>query len=39
MGIHSLPAYLIQCDDKALLMQSFDYRDFVEAISQVEKRN
>ena len=25
--------------DKALMMQSFDYRDFVEAIIQVTKRN
>ena len=35
MGIHSLPTYLIQCGDKALLMQSFDYLDFITAISKV----
>lgn len=32
MGIHSLPAYLVQCGKKAVWMQSFDYRDFVKAI-------
>ena len=35
MGVHSLPAYLIQCGDKALLMQSFNYLDFISAISKV----
>ena len=39
MGVYSLPAYLIQCDDKVLMMQSFIYRDFVEAIIQVTKRD
>lgn len=35
LGIRSLPAYLIQHGDKALLMQSFDYSDFVKVISEV----
>ena len=35
LGIHSLPAYLIQYHDKALLIQSFDYQDFVKAIEYV----
>ena len=35
LGIRSLPAYLIQCRDNALLMQSFDYQDFITAISKV----
>ena len=37
MGIHSLPTYLIQHGDKTLLMQSFDYRDFVKAITEITK--
>lgn len=37
MGIQSLPTYLIQYGDKALLMQSFDYRDFVMAITEITK--
>ena len=37
LGIHSLPAYLIQYGDNALLMQSFDYQDFITAISRVAK--
>ena len=35
LGIYSLPAYLIQYRDNALLMQSFDYQDFITAISRV----
>ena len=35
LGIRSLPAYFFQHSDKALLLQSFDYRDFVNAIEQV----
>lgn len=36
LGIHSLPTYLIQCREKALLMQSFDYLDFTNALSKFE---
>ena len=32
LGIHSLPAYLIQNKEKALLLQSFDYKEFAAAI-------
>ena len=32
LGIHSLPAYLIQNKEKALLLQSFDYKEFAVAI-------
>lgn len=32
LRVHSLPAYLIQYGDNALMMQSFDYKDFVSAI-------
>lgn len=35
MGIHSLPAYLIKCGDRALFLQSFRYEDFTAAISGV----
>ena len=35
LGIHSLPAYLLQYKGKALLMQSFDYQDFSDAIKSV----
>lgn len=35
LGIHSLPAYLIQYKDKSLLIQSFDYQDFSHAIEYV----
>lgn len=35
LGIRSLPAYVFQHSDKALLLQSFDYRDFINAIEQV----
>ena len=34
-GIHSLPAYLIQYKGKALLMQSFEYQDFSDAIKRI----
>ncbi len=37
LGIHSLPAYLIQYKDKALLMQSFEYQDFAAAITKLMK--
>ena len=33
LGIYSLPSYLLQHGDKALIMQSFNYQDFVEAIA------
>lgn len=33
LGIHFLPAYLIQSGDKAIIMQSFEYQDFVDAIA------
>ena len=33
LGIHSLPCYLLQWGDRALLMQSFAYEDFVHAIN------
>ncbi|MBQ9048306.1 MAG: DsbA family protein [Solobacterium sp.] len=35
MGIHSLPAYLIQYKDRGMIMQSFAYQDFVKAITQL----
>ena len=35
LGIHSLPSYLVQYKDKALLMQSFDYQDFSDAIKKM----
>ena len=34
LGIHSLPACLIQCSDKALLLQSFAYEDYADAIKR-----
>lgn len=37
LGIHSLPSYLVQYKDKALLIQSFDYQDFSDAIKSVMK--
>lgn len=33
LGIHSLPAYLIQYGGSTLMMQSFDYRDFTAVIN------
>ena len=35
LGVHSLPAYLIQAGNKAIIMQSFEYQDFTNAIQQV----
>ena len=35
LRVHSLPAYLIQHGDKALMMQSFHYQEFVNAINTV----
>lgn len=35
LGIHSLPAYLLQYGSEALLIQSFDYKDFQTAITQL----
>lgn len=35
LGIHSLPAYLIQSGDKAIIMQSFEYQDFVDVITKL----
>lgn len=35
LGIYSLPAYLIRCREKALILQSFSYADFVRAIQRV----
>ena len=35
MGIRSLPAYLLQYGEKAMLLRSFDYQDFVSVISQL----
>ena len=34
-GVHSLPAYIIQCGERAALLQSFDYMDFVSAIEKL----
>lgn len=33
LGIHSLPAYLIQYGENALIMQSFVYQEFINAIN------
>ncbi len=38
LGIHSLPAYLIQCGGIALTLQSFDYQDFADAIQLLISR-
>ena len=35
LGVHSLPAYLIQSGNKAIIMQSFEYQDFTNVIQQV----
>ena len=35
LGIHLLPAYLMQYKDKALLIQSIEYHDFVDAIDRI----
>ena len=39
MGIRSLPSYLIQYKDKALMLQSFDYQDFADAITELMPSN
>ena len=35
LGIRSLPTYLLQYRDQALMLQSFDYRDFDRAITRL----
>ena len=35
MGIRSLPAYLLQYGEKAMLLRSFDYCDFVSVIEEL----
>ena len=35
LGTHSLPTYLVQHRDKALLLQSFSYADFTAAIRRL----
>ena len=35
LGIYSLPAYLIKSSDKAIIMQGFEYQDFVSAIENL----
>ena len=35
LGIRSLPTYLLQYKGRAILMQSFDYQDFSEAITNL----
>ena len=35
LEIHSLPTYLVQHRDKALLLQSFSYADFTAAIRRL----
>lgn len=35
LGIRSLPTYLLQYRDRALMLQSFDYRDFDRAITRL----
>lgn len=35
LGVYSLPSYLIRRGDKVLMMQSFDYRDFENAIERL----
>lgn len=35
VGIHSLPAYLLQYRDKGVLLQSFDINDFLAAIERI----
>lgn len=39
LGIHSLPAYLLQYQDNALLFQSFRYDDFASSIQKVSEGN
>ena len=38
LGIRSLPSYLIQCGERALLIQTFSYNDFVFAIDEISDR-
>ena len=38
-GVHSLPAYLIQYGERAVLLQSFDYMDFVSVIVELSGRS
>ena len=35
LGIRSLPSYLIQYNEKAMLIQTFSYEDFVSAIDRI----
>ena len=35
LGIYSLPSYLIQYNEKAVLIQTFSYEDFVSAIDRI----
>lgn len=37
IGIHSLPAYLLQYREKGVLLQSFDVNDFIFAIEHISK--
>lgn len=37
LGIYSLPSYLISRGDRALMLQSFDYRDFENAIEKISR--
>ena len=36
LGVRSLPAYLIQYGYASLMLQSFEYRDFVRAIASIK---
>lgn len=38
LGIRSLPTYLLQYGDQALMLQSFHYRGFIHAIEQLTHR-
>lgn len=38
LGIHSLPAYLIQYKENTVFMQSFKYEDFIDAIECVTQK-
>ena len=37
IGIRSLPAYLLQYGEKAVLLQSFEYKDFVKVIAKLSE--
>ena len=39
LGIHTLPAYLLQYQGRGMLFQTFSYQDFVSAIEEISKRN